>query len=145
MGRKIPPLAERLMAKVRVEAGGCWTWTGAMTHNGYGKIWSGGEDPKCLRAHRASYEAHVGRVPDGLVLDHLCRNRACVNPAHLEPVSARENLMRGEGTSAVNARRRTCRKGHLLLGENLRMEVSGRRCKQCAKDWKQQKRAKEGA
>lgn len=117
------PLLERLMEKVRVEPGGCWVWTGWLTQAGYAMINAGGTNGKALRAHRVSYEAHVGPIPDGLVLDHLCRNRACLNPAHLEPVTASENVMRGEGPPARNARRTHCAHGHPLSGENVRIRV----------------------
>jgi hypothetical protein len=71
--------------------GFCWEWTGR-TDQGYGRVSIGGRQ---LRAHRVVYERLVGRVPDGLVLDHLCRNRGCVNPDHLEPVTNEENIRRG--------------------------------------------------
>ncbi len=73
------------------EANGCWLWTAARNENGYPLLWAGG---KMIRAHRFSYEVHVGSIPAGLDLDHLCRVRHCVNPAHLEPVTRSENLRR---------------------------------------------------
>lgn len=81
-------------AKVRVE-GACWLWTGWNSGNGYGKVKVSG---RAMMAHRAVWELRCEPVPDGMVLDHLCRNRACVNPAHLDPVSVRENTQRGHAT-----------------------------------------------
>lgn len=80
------------MSKVSlVPCGGCWLWDGATTY-GYGRF---RVDNRSALAHRHSYEMHVGPIPDGLVLDHLCRVKACVNPAHLEPVTQQANVRRG--------------------------------------------------
>lgn len=91
----------------------CWMWTGA-TNRGYG-IYHPHRGQRA-RAHRIAYELVVGSIPDGLTLDHLCRNRACVKPAHLEPVTSRENILRGEGISARNARKTECIHGHNTWG-----------------------------
>lgn len=90
--RRRPTLTQRFCAKVRL-TDGCWEWAGEKSHLGYGKLWR----PNGLsrQAHRIAYELFVGDVPKGLVLDHICRNRVCVNPAHLEPVTQGENLRRG--------------------------------------------------
>ena len=82
----------RFWAKVD-RSGSCWLWLAATSH-GYGTFQSNG---KLVRAHRYAYELLVGPIPGGLVIDHLCRTTACVNPEHLEPVTQRENLLRGAG------------------------------------------------
>jgi hypothetical protein len=108
----------------------CWLWTGATTGYGYGQFYLG-LGQRRVRAHRFSYELLVGPIPDGLVLDHLCRVRLCVNPAHLEPVTQRENILRGEGTSAHHARQTHCKRGHEFTPENTYVRRGMRTCRQC--------------
>lgn len=86
--------------------GGCWLWTRSLSRDGYG--WAS-QNNRTRQAHRMAYEIVVGAVPEGLVLDHLCRVRHCVNPSHLEPVTPGENLRRSELTPAGQTR---CAKGH---------------------------------
>lgn len=113
-----------------VKSPGCWEWIGSISKWGYG-IWQPHRGVS-LRAHRVSYEATVGPIPDGLVLDHLCRNKRCVNPAHLEPVTDRVNTLRGVGPSAVNATKAACVHGHPFTTENTFIESDGRRaCQAC--------------
>lgn len=79
---------------------GCWLWTDATSWNGYGRFYTGS---RVMSAHRLSYELAVGPIPDGLQIDHLCRVRACVNPAHLEPVTLAENIRRGAAARSGDA------------------------------------------
>ena len=107
---------------------GCWLWTAATNGNGYGVIRLGPRPASMGYAHRVSYELHKGPIPEGLVIDHLCRVTLCVNPDHLEVVTHRENLLRGVGFSAVNAKKTHCLQGHPLSGDNLLSRKDGSRC-----------------
>lgn len=140
--REPRPLAERLWAKVdkngpipaaRPDLGPCWQWTSRPDGKGYGQINAGKRPTKMLRAHRVAYELSVGLIPDGLQLDHLCRNRMCVNPEHLEPVPCRENLLRGDTVTARNARVTECPQGHPYSGTNVRYSKrnGARYCNEC--------------
>lgn len=103
----VTPLLDRILR--RVEVGDCWTWLGAKTGAGYGAIGAGRRTGGTVYVHRATYLLLVGPIPTGLELDHLCRNRACCNPDHLEPVTRQTNVDRGarrKGYSA-NLRRTT--------------------------------------
>jgi len=129
---------QRFFEAVDKQPGGCWNWTGARTA-GYGVIRIGG---KQWRAHRWLFERINGPIPDGLVLDHLCRNPACVNPAHLEPVTDRVNLLRGVGPSAKNAQKTHCPKGHAYTPENTYLNKRGQRyCVACHRDRERERRA----
>ena len=109
---------------------------------GYVVIRTGtGSARRSIPAHKLMYEVHIGAVPDGLVLDHLCRNRACVNPWHLEPVSHQTNILRGVGCAPSYAARDRCKNGHSLAGENLFMRSNGGRgCRACQAMWNVQYR-----
>lgn len=112
---------------------GCWLWQGVLNDRGYGNMYLGYY--KMGSAHRVSYEINVGPIPAGLQLDHLCRNPPCVNPAHLEPVTPRENIRRSTAPSALNMVKTHCVAGHPLSGPNLRVNAAGHRiCHQCKLD-----------
>ncbi len=100
----------------------CWNWNGSRNADGYGQFHRNGSN---IGAHRYSYELNVDKIPEGLVIDHLCRNRSCVNPAHLEPVTQKENCLRGTSPWANNARKTHCKYGH-LLSENRRCIICRR-------------------
>lgn len=118
----------------------CWIWTASL-NNGYGIFSvqrSRGWAP--MRAHRWAYEAMVGPIPEGLTLDHLCRNHPCVNPQHLEPVTRGENVLRGEGIAAINAKRTHCKRGHPFNAANTYLVKFGRCCRVCQKEYQQRLR-----
>lgn len=121
------------------ELGPCWLWTGGTSHalsdpRAYGRFYYKG---KRYRAHRVAYIILRGSEPVDLHLDHLCRNRMCVNPDHLDPVTAFENNLRGESFSAINARKTNCPKGHPLVWNKTNTR---RRCPSCESSNKQAKR-----
>lgn len=113
---------------------GCWNWIGVISPKGYGtfhKVVNGIH--KNLYAHRISYEYFRKKIPKGLTIDHLCRNRRCINPDHLEPLTIGENVLRGNTVSGINSRKTHCKHGHPLSGENLGIEKNGSRvCYTCA-------------
>ena len=123
---------------------GCWNWVGYLDKDGYGQI---RVDGKCKRAHRASFEAFRGPIPDGLMTDHLCRNRPCCNPYHLDPVTHTINQRRGDTVSSRNYIKTHCNRGHELAGDNLMSYDDGRRgCLSChkmkSKEWVENNRGR---
>ena len=120
----------RLRAKYAAtkQVGECREWPDKPTSEGYG-IFS--FEYKRHRAHRAIYELFVGSIPEGMQIDHLCRNRICVYPPHLEVVTQRENILRGESVCAVHARKTRCIHGHEFTPENTIKKAHGRNCRRC--------------
>jgi hypothetical protein len=125
------PDLERFRSKCSPQASGCVLWTGSTMWKGYGRFFV---DGKTIRAHRFSY-ALSGDLPSHLQLDHLCRNRLCVNPLHLEAVTARQNVMRSPIAPArINAEKTHCPKGHSYSGANLFVRTNGiRECRECGR------------
>lgn len=123
----------RLLARVEIDEAGCWNWQGRRDKRGYGKFSRGRVGEGNVSTHRFAYERLVGPIPDGLHLDHLCRNPRCCNPDHLEPVTCRENLLRGDTFQARNAAKTHCPKGHPYDEANTYVSSRGMRsCRACA-------------
>lgn len=119
------PVTERIERLSMPEPNsGCWLWVGRVDQCGYGMAWNDGRDNRS--AHRLSYEAFVGPIPEGFELDHKCRTRCCVNPSHLEPVTHAINMARG-----LNARKTHCKCGLPLSGDNVYSGKNGRNCRAC--------------
>ena len=139
-----PKAAERFWAKVDLSApGGCWVWTAGKTSRGYGSFKLAARQ---VPAHRVAYESLVGPVPPGRELDHLCRVRACVNPAHMEPVTHRENVLRGAGLAALHATKTKCPEGHPYDEANTYVNPNGgRECRSCRRDTDRRRRARQRA
>ena len=138
-------LAERFWAKVDTTSGECWEWTASLNPSGYGQFNADGSRP--IHAHRVAWFIEHGSYPgEGMELDHLCRNRACVRPAHLEPVPPRINFLRGEHPTAVAYRNGTCHAGHPRTEENVYVRPSGKReCRTCMRASQERQQAKRKA
>lgn len=142
--QKLPreTLEERIWRRID-RSGRCWLWTGNLEIGGYATLTiseNGRKIPR--RVHRIMYEMFRGKIPPGMKLDHLCRVRHCVNPNHLEIVTDRENILRGNGVSAKNYAKTHCKRGHSLAGYNLIVRSGGgRQCRTCVNaGWLRRKR-----
>lgn len=138
---------ERFWAKVDQSGGPdtCWPWTGARVAAGYGAFFIDRGGPRWVHegAHRYAYGVSVGPIPEGLVIDHLCRNPPCCNPSHLEPVTQRVNALRGVNSpSAMNAVKTHCKNGHPFDEANTFVQKSGsRECRICSGELRRRWRA----
>lgn len=136
MSRRNTPLSvigRIVEATPEIDNASCWPWPGALDGKGYGLV---GYHGRTRRVHRLVYELLVGSIPEGLTLDHLCRNRRCANPNHLQPVTSVENVRRSDiAPSQINRRKTHCIRHHPLSGDNVRMVKGGRyrQCRVCTK------------
>lgn len=133
---------DRFWAKVKFRQHGCWDWTSNISPKGYPTMHL---NKVPTYAHRIAYTDTHGPIPCGMELDHLCRNTQCVNPAHLEAVTHKENCLRGNGPPAVNAKKTHCIRGHELSGDNVRMRADkyARQCLACI-NIRSKRRSKKG-
>lgn len=129
------PALDRFIDKILIWTDDCWLWTASLDPDGYG-MFTVGQRPdgrwKMDKAHRYAYMAFVGEIPEGKEIDHLCRVRSCVNPAHLETVTHRENIHRSPiNITALHARQTHCKYGHEFTAENTYRHNGGRYCRAC--------------
>lgn len=127
-GRRVRTALQRAWMKIEF-TDTCWLWVGSLTSAGYGKIYD--DTRRLSQAHRVMYEALVGPVPAGKELDHTCRVRRCVRPDHLEPVTHRENLLRGDTLAARHAKVTHCPRNHEYTPENIIWKGTRRNCRAC--------------
>jgi hypothetical protein len=138
------PAIDRLLKRCEEDENGCWLWQGATRPDGYFQIMEIGRALK--PGHRVAYEYFRAEIPAGLVLDHLCFVRHCVNPWHLEPVTQYVNVHRSDSPWALNARKTHCNAGHEFTPENTYMRAGGRSCRECRNEASRRHRArKKGA
>ena len=125
------PEQQRFWSKVREDRFGCLVWTGGKKPLGYGTFTFGG---RTYLPHRLVWEWVNGPIPEGRVIDHLCRNRLCVKISHLEVVTQQENILRGNGATAPHARATHCPQGHPYSPENTEIRRGRRQCRECKRE-----------
>lgn len=126
--RNDEPLIDRILRRIKKLPDGCWEWTGSLSY-GYGILTY---KRKRMRVHICTFNHFVGPVPVRSELDHLCKNKRCCNPDHLEPVSHRVNILRSDHPNVVLMHRGVCKRGHAIAGDNALPTSDGRiRCKKC--------------
>lgn len=126
--------------RVEIQPDECWTWTGAKTPRGYGKV---NRNHRFIYVHRLAYETFRGSIPPEMEIDHLCNNRACVRPDHLRAVTHLQNTMRSQNFAAVNAAKTECGNGHPFNEANTYFDKDGwRHCRVCLAMWARQRRAR---
>ncbi len=135
----------RFYSRVAQQENGCWLWLGPLNKDGYGTF-RPANSGKNQKAHRVAFLLEYGAIPDGYSIDHLCRNRACVNPAHLEAVTHRQNVLRGLSPAAQNSRKTHCKRGHELNEETIRLRKDGGRiCVVCEAAKNEAKRVRDNS
>lgn len=123
---------EKIIERCEWTKFGCLEWVGGCNRDGYGYICA---NYKNYRVHRIVFEKTRYIIKNGLTIDHVCRNRKCILPYHLEAVTSKENVLRGQGISAENKRKIVCKNGHVFDKDNTIYVKRGRACKQCRLNW----------
>jgi len=131
---QIPIHIKKILNKLEpLTESGCWVYTGYVNNYGYARM---RVNKRTCSAHRLMYEHHIGPIPNGLVIDHLCRVKCCVNPYHLEAVPQKKNVLRGNGVTSINSRKTHCHAGHPFDDKNTYRLKLGRGCKTCYREAK---------